>query len=255
MATDDAEQTKAAAFFTGVLTLCLGTAGLAVAGLVLGFDYLLHGEPHEREAVAERRAQQRRDRYADAVAWLDAERADRARARRAVRDWFEADPATRGDRPSSGETVGRVLARLWNSMIVGAHRFRRGWADGLREARDRRDAGQDRWWLPQRRRPSPPPPAPDAGTPPTQPPAPPHGNTPTDPPAPAQDDDIIDAEIIPDPPDNPNHSTAPVGGDQPAGADPAMGGYRQALDELATDVGHNQGSRNDHPSPPRSALR
>lgn len=279
MTTSDAEQTKAAAFFTGILTLCAGGAGFLIAGLVLGFDYLLHGEPHERETLARQREQHRRDRYAEALAWLEADRADRARTRAAKRAWFEADRDTRGEPPSSGETVGRVFARMWNAALVGGHRFAAGWKAGRAEARTRRAAGDQRWWRPgvpshlnewfcpgcnrpmsaprnermtgeqlwcdtcrPRQFPPPGPGTPDA----------PAGQRPEEA---APPDDIQDAVIVPDDQLPADRDVVKVGADIPAGADPAMGGYRQRLDELQTEVSRNGATRNDNPSPPASALR
>jgi hypothetical protein len=180
------DNARATAFFTGFLALAAGGAGLVVAGLVLGFDYLLHGEPGERQALAASRARDRRDRHADALAWLEADRADRARARAAVRDWFAADRDTRGPRPSSEETVGRFLARLWNHAIVDMTRFRKGWKAGRDEARERRADGEKRWWMPERE------PVADApATTPRQEKANPESQ-------PIRDPGVVDAEVVPD---------------------------------------------------------
>lgn len=150
MSTDNTEHSRAAAVFTGILTLAAGGAGLLVAGMVLGFDYLLHGDPSERDQLRQARAQQRRDRYADALSWLEADRAERARSRKAKRDWFGEDPTTRGAAPASGETLGRIAGRAWHRMLVGAVRFGRGWKQGREEAQQRRDGGEANWWKPVR---------------------------------------------------------------------------------------------------------
>ncbi|PRY24028.1 hypothetical protein [Pseudosporangium ferrugineum] len=144
--TSSSDDSKAKAFFTACLTIGGGFAGLAVAGIVLGFDYLLHGEPHERDRLAQQRADRRINRYADALAWLDDDRAARARHRQALRDWFVADPATRGDRPASGETAGRVTGRAWRNLLVGWRRFKNGWDQGRAGARQRRDNNEPGWW-------------------------------------------------------------------------------------------------------------
>jgi hypothetical protein len=235
------DNARATAFFTGFLALAAGGAGLVVAGLVLGFDYLLHGEPGERQALAASRARDRRDRHADALAWLEADRADRARARAAVRDWFAADRDTRGPRPSSEETVGRFLARLWNHAIVDMTRFRKGWKAGRDEARERRADGEKRWWMPERE------PVADApATTPRQEKANPESQ-------PIRDPGVVDAEVVPDP-TPPKHSLVPVGADTPP-ADDGPETYTGRLDALRAEVAANRSTRNEDPSPPLSALR
>ncbi|WP_033338951.1 hypothetical protein [Catenuloplanes japonicus] len=239
------ENAKSAVAFTAIMTAVAGGAGLVVAGLILGFDYLIHGDPDEREQLEKTREQRRADRYADALSWLDADRADRDRHRRATRDWFSADPATRGEKPDSGETVGRVAARLWNGAIVGWRRFKTGWDDGRADARDRRDAGEPGWWRP--------------GT--TKPRTSGHddgkeqaGGEPvtatgeqtdwdglTPGPAPASTDDgILDAEVIPDPPAV-DRDLVPVGQDATPGPDPRTASYDARLADLEAEVSSSAG--------------
>jgi len=238
------DDNKARAFFTACLTIGGGFAGLAVAGLVLGIDYLLHGEPGERQRLAEQRAQQRRDRYADALAWLEADRVDRMRARKAKRDWFEQDRSTRGDAPESGETVARVLGRLWNNLIVGGHRFGQGWKHGRDAAQQRRDSGTPNWWKRPEQQDQPPtdPPQPEGQQPPVEPHWPPQPN-PQKPSAPGGQDDVVDVEIVPDDEPAPR-KVLPVGGGEPQiQPDPAMDDYQRRLnhlnDQVAAANGHN----------------
>lgn len=242
-ATPDREQTNAAVVFTGLMTLAAGGAGLVLAGLIVGFDHLLHGEPGEREKLAKKRAERRRDRYADALAWLEADRIDRTRTRAAVREWFEADRDTRGDRPTGGETAGRFAARLWNGMLVGAFRFRNGWKSGRDEARTRRAAGDERWWWPTE------------GSRPVDEPVEPNGEKGTGPaPAAEAEPDVIDAEIVADPAPQ-VRPLVPVGVDEPAPADGRTNGHEVKLQALRAEVDHTRSSRNDDPSPPLTALR
>lgn len=249
--TRDPDDTKAAAFFTGALTLAAGGAGFLVAGLVLGFDYLLHGQPDERAQLAERRARDSRQRYEDALSWLEADRAERARARRAKRDWFNADPATRGDAPDSGETLGRVAARAWNSLIVGVGRFRNGWTAGRAEARQRRADGDPHWWKPARRER----PARDAGQQP-EPAAPPAPEpAPVSQPQPTTDD-IVDVEIVPDTEEPKPRDVIHVDNKQAdPGNDPTIGSYAQRLDQINDEVAATRNGRPADPSPPRTALQ
>jgi len=238
------EDNKARALFATALTIGAGFAGLAVAGIVLGFDYLLHGEPHERDILAQQRDQRRRDRYADALAWLENDRLERERARQTKRDWFEADPATRGAAPSSNETFGRVLGRIWNTMLVGWRRFKKGWDTGREDARQRRADDQQQWW----RRPD----EPEQATPrPAEQPDPRSTGPGPEPQQVSPDpDDIIDAEIIPDP-EPTTREVVPVGQDEPRRPDETVDEYQRRLDDLETEVQQN---RSDDPSPPRTAL-
>lgn len=251
-ANPESEHGKAAGVFTGIMVLLGGWAGLALAGVVLGLDYVAHGEPGERDHVTAQRSRNRRQRYDDALAWLEADRLDRERARKARRDWFESDPSTRGDAPSGGETAGRVLARLWNNMIVGGTRFRRGWEKGREEARRRREDGQDGWWKPER------PDRPQRSDPVT--PAAPSDGEPPVASGPAageanETDEIVDAEIVPDPePPSPRNVVA-VGEDEKTATGPVNEDYQARLDNLHGEVQQNQQTRNDNPSPPLSALR
>lgn len=262
MSTEDNEQTRAAALFTGILTLAAGGAGLLVAGLVLGFDYLLHGDPSEREQLRQARAQQRRDRYADALAWLEADRAERARARRAKRDWFADDPATRGTAPTSGEAFGRISGRAWNRLLVGAVRFGRGWKQGRESAQQRRDEGDANWWKPVRvesevgepladpepstpREPDPQPEQPEAQAPPTAP-------APRKQQAKSDQDDIVDAEIIPDP-QPVERPIVPVGQDGPRRPDETLDEYQRRIESLETEVQQNRNGH--HPDPATPARR
>lgn len=274
--TGEQDNTRAAAVFTGIMTLLAGGAGMLVAGLVLGCDYLLHGEPHERETLAAQRADRARARYGDALSWLEADRLDRARYRKAKRDWFTADPETRGDAPSTGETVGRVLARTWNSLIVGRQRFAKGWRDGVSQAQQRREAGEDGWWRPQRS-----PDTADGSAPPTNTWYCPGCNRPMSMPRDRQIDmteiwcgpcrarqftkiqerqpdrtaDVQDAEIIPEPETPTSRDVVPVGGDPEPGADPNLDGYGGRVDALRAEVAQVRDSRPNDPSPPLSALR
>lgn len=249
---DSHEQGKAAVLFATLLTVAAGGAGLVVAGLVLGIDYLWHGEPHEREHLARQRKEGRKAHYADALAWLEADRADRARARAARRAWFDEDRATRGAAPSSDETVGRVLGRIWNELIVGGTRFARGWNQGREEARRRRDAGEPNWWKP---------PLPDRPDEPTteprpepvgagDPQQPPTGTQPT-PPAGAEAD-IVEAEIVPDEAPAPSRDVVPVGEDEPPGPD--VDEYGRRVDDLRDEVETHRNNHHADPSPPRTAL-
>ncbi len=251
MSTDDTEQTRAAALFTGILTLAAGGAGLLVAGMVLGFDYLLHGDPSEREQLRQARARQRRDRYAEAMAWLDADRTDRARARKAKRDWFNADPETRGSAPTTGETVGRLAGRAWNRMLISAVRFGRGWKQGRENAQQRRDAGEANWWKPVRVESEVGEPLTEAepSTPPQSQPAPPAQPVTPEPPtqqAKADENDIVDAEIIPDPQPS-EHSIVHVGQDEPQRPDETLDEYQRRLESLETEVQQNRNGQ--HPNP------
>ena len=251
------DDTKAAAFFTGVLTLAAGGAGFLVAGLVLGFDYLLHGQPHERPGVDQQRARNWQARYDDALAWIEADRADRARARMAKRDWFNADPDTRGAAPSTGETFGRALARVWNNVLVGATRFGRGWKAGRAEARQRREAGEPRWWMPTKpnRKPTEDP-APEATAPPETPTPPPSGPAAPVPPQPTPTDEPIDAEIVPDPATPATREVVPVGQNQPTtDGGPNVDQYAQRLEQLNGEVAATRNGRPADPSPPRTALQ
>lgn len=278
-ATNNKDDAKAAAFFTGVLTLCAGGAGFLIAGIVLGIDYLLHGQPDERDRLEQARAANRRTRYDDALAWLEADRLDRVRARKARRDWFEADRATRGDGPSSGETLGRVLGRAWNHLVVGIGRFLRGWRDGRDDARRRRDNGDPNWWRPNpqerddRADPEISWKCPLCGTtivaagdmaaqdllcqdcrdnrarPHDEQPAttdqPKPDKQPEDQPNPVEE--VIDAEVIEDP--------APAEPSNPAGEQPTRTtSYDQQLEELAGEVQETRATNPADPSPPLEAL-
>lgn len=243
--TGEQDTAVAAGWFAGIMTLAAGGAGLLVAGLVLGLDYLLHGEPSERGALSEQRARNRQRRYRDALDWLEADRTDRERARKAKRDWFEGDPTTRGDAPSSGETIGRALCRAWNWLLVGVVRFWRGWKKGRTDARKRRDAGQENWW----RRPD------DDPRPELTPPREPE---PSAGPAPQPNDekppdDVVEAEIVPDGADVPDRQIVPVGADGPV-RDPGVNGYATQLDELQHEVEETRTRADDDPSPQRSRL-
>jgi hypothetical protein len=249
------EHNQAAVIFTAILTVVAGGAGLAMAGLILGVDYLLHGDPDERGHRAAQRAQARRDRYADALAWLAADRADRARHRQQVRDWFEADPNGRGDRPTSGETVGRAAARAWYGLVVGTVRFRRGWRDGRDEARQRRHDGEKGWWRPGRDGGGPaptdnqPPPVPagdePAPVPPSQPSSSPATGQTTKP-----DDNIIDAEIVADDPrPAPGQDLIPAADDETIPTS-NIDGYDRRITALQDEVdSHRRTSGHDDPSP------
>lgn len=274
--TSTPEDNKARAFFAACLFIGAGFAGLAVAGLVLGADYMLHGEPHERERLAEQRAQRNRDRHADALAWLENDRLERERHRKATRDWFTADPETRGEKPSSGESFGRAMGRAWNNLLVGAGRFKRGWQKGRVEAQARRDAGEAGWWrtkrfCPQcRQRPQR-----DQGLlctdcrdglladldtkysgGPQDPPMPPRTPDPAPEPNVQQPTDtgpdIVDAEIVPDPAPS-TREVVPVGEDDPRRPDESLDEYQRRLDDLEGEVRQNQ---NGHrPEPSQSTLR
>jgi hypothetical protein len=252
MTTDQQEKNKAAVVFTTILTVFAGGAGLAVAGLILGADYLLHGEPHERERLAQQRADRARDRYADALAWLDNDRAERERHRQATREWFGADPDTRGDKPSSGETVGTVLGRGWNNMLVGWGRFLRGWRKGRADARQRRAAGDSNWWKPKPEQDEEP--GDERGEQPETPQAKRPDSPDPQPQEAAEDDGIVDAEIVPDA-ELPagNRDVVPVGQDESRRPDESLNEYQRRLDDLATEVQQN---RNGHlPDPSQTALR
>jgi hypothetical protein len=236
------EHRNAAVVFTALATAAAGCAGLVVAGLVLGLDYLVRGDPAEREQRAADREQWRARRYDDAVAWLDADRADRAAYRRAVRDWFESDRATRGDRPSGGETAGRVLARCWNRTLIGASRFRRGWRDGRSQARDRRDAEEPHWWWPPR-------PQRDDDVPQTPPAtgattAPKSRRRPVGAPAAA----------AAEPAKSTGRDLVPVGTDEPTGPNPDDDARTQQINDLQAEVTQAAASHTPNPSPPRTAL-
>lgn len=238
------DDNKARAFFITALTIGAGFAGLAVAGIVLGFDYLLHGEPHEQDRLAQQRAQRRRDRYTDALAWLENDRLERERARQAKREWFEADPATRGTVPSSNETFGRVGGRIWNNMFVGWRRFKNGWKVGRDEARERRETGARDWW----RRPD----EPEQADPrPAERPGPQQRPSPEPEPRPQQvspdPDDIIDAEIIPDP-EPTTREVVPVGQDDPRRPDETVDEYRRRLADLENEVQQNHNGRRPDPA-------
>lgn len=243
------DDNKARAFFTACLTIGGGFAGLAVAGLVLGIDYLLHGQPDERQRLAEQRARQRRDRYADALAWLEADRLDRQRARKAKREWFERDPATRGDAPASGETIGRVLGRLWNNLIVGGHRFGKGWQQGREEAQQRRSSDDPSWWRrPKQDQPQGTTERTEDQQPPVDPPRP-QPQEPTEPPAQGRPDDVVDAEIVPDEEPAPRE-VVPVGSGEPQlPPDPAMDDYQRRLNHLGDEVAATTAA-NGHPVTP-----
>ncbi|MFI5938115.1 hypothetical protein [Actinoplanes sp. NPDC051494] len=238
------DDTKAKAFFTTALLVGAGFAGLAVAGIVLGFDYLLHGEPHERERLAQQRAEDRRNRYEHAAAWLENDRAERSLHRQAVREWFTADPETRGDKPSSGETAGRVFGRSWNNLLVGWRRFKTGWNKGRQDARSRRDQGEQRWW---RRPDEPDKPAP-IGNPETEQPHSAEARRPGPDPQPksqttpgrhGKDTEIVDAEIVPDQKPPTTREVVPVGDNPTAGPDPRADEYQRRLDELDSERQHN----------------
>jgi len=252
-ATNDAPS-RGAMLFTAAMTLAGGAAGLVFAGVVLGFDYLLRGEPDRREQEAERRAQQRRDRFEDALAWLAADRIDRERTRRAKREWFEADPATRGSAPAS-ETLGRVAARAWYSTIVGAGRFRRGWQAGRTEAQQRRTAGDPDWWRVRRQATKAPETKPDLSADTTQPASRPQPEpaTATHRPAPARRPDIVDAEIVPDPAETRHPSSDVVlADDRPVNL--GVDGYADRIDSLRAEVDTGRGGGPADLSPPRSSL-
>lgn len=256
---DGAEHTKAAAVFTGIMAVCAGFTGLAAAGLILAVDYLVHGDPSERADIAARRAARRRDRYADAVAWLEEDRAARERHRQALRDWYAGDPATRGERPSSGETLGWLAARCWNGAVVGLGRFLRGWKAGREAARKRREEGARNWWNPPTpgrpnrdqgdtgpggdTQPGPPPPA---GKPQPEPPANPGSNPPPTTEQAPPDDDVVDAEIVEDTHPPASRDVIPVGVDQPTGPDPRIAEYEQRIGALAGEV---QATRSGPPHP------
>ncbi|WP_045740842.1 hypothetical protein [Actinoplanes rectilineatus] len=244
--TDD---TKAAAFFTGALTLAAGGAGLLVAGLVLGFDWMLRGEPADREHLASRRRADARDRYNDSFAWLENDRAEQAAYRRARRDWFNADPETRGNSPTSSETFGHVMARLWHRSVVGANRFRKGWAHGRESAELRRADGDPNWWKPNlnpHRIPNDPYPT---------------GSMPDDPepqptPTPAPDPSaVIDAEIVPDVPQPGPRDVVVVGADTDPQAHSGDAARNQALDNLAAEVNGSRPTGPADPSPPLTVIR
>lgn len=251
----DPDDTKAKAFFATCLTVGAGFAGLVVAGLVLGFHYLLHGEPDERKRVAQQRADSRRSRYDDALSWLEADRADRERHRRAVRDWFNADPATRGEKPSSAETVGRAAGRAWRNLLVGWRRFKNGWDKGRAEARQRRDDGTPNWWhrpdgpASGTQEPSSPEPESDPAPVDAGPqPAGPGGSSPEQQPEPP---DIVDAEIIPES-ESASRAVVPVGDGNPQfQPDPALDDYQRRLNHLgdqvvATSNGHDPNQPTPH---------
>lgn len=243
MTNADQERGKAAVVFTGILTVLAGGAGLAVAGLILGFDYLLHGEPSEREQLERVRAERNRQRFDDALAWLEADRADRARARQARRDWFGQDPATRGEAPSSGETVGRAFARAWNALLVGTVRFGRGWKKGREEARSRRGRGESGWWRPE----------PDHARP-DRPTEPAPAEEPHPQPGPSdKGPDIVDAEIVPEVQPS-SREVVPVGQDEPVGPEPDLDGYGRRVDDLRNEVEQDRNNHHEDPSPPRTAL-
>ena len=234
------EHTKSALTFTTIMTLFAGGAGLVVAGLILGFDYLLHGHPDEREEIAEERAERRRDRYADALSWLDADRTDRDRYRQATREWFEKDPATRGDKPDSGESAGRVAARMWNWCIVGWRRFKDGWDAGREEARERRENGDDGWWWGNGKRDKD---RDDTGED-DQTGGDDRGDSgeqtdwgkPDPEPRPGRDDnEPIDAEIIPDP-HAADRELVPVGQDETPAPDPRTASYDARLADLEAEI-------------------
>lgn len=253
----DGEHSKAATVFTGIMMLLGGWGGLALAGVVLGFDYLVHGQPDERDQVAAARAEHRRNRYTDALAWLEADRLDRERARKGRREWFAADPASRGNAPGSGESFGRVMARVWNNLQVGWTRFKRGWQQGRDEAQRRREGGGQQWW---RRGEA------EQGKPETTStgddgtgPQPGHADAdttkpggPAPDPAPA-DDEAIDAEIVPAVPEPDSREVVPVGEDEPAEG-PGVQQYESRLDDLRDEIDRTRGDRIDDPSPHRSSL-
>lgn len=244
---DDA---KAAAFFTGALTLAAGGAGFLVAGLVLGFDYLLHGQPDERAQLAERRARDSRQRYDDALAWLEADRTDRARARRAKREWFNADPETRGDAPATGETFGRLAARMWNSLIVGGGRFRRGWKAGRDEAKRRREDGDPNWWKPRKNPRWPADHVPDTDTQIPDPSAKQDEPDPTTAPPVPPIDEVIDAEIVPDPDQPADRDVVPVGDEHARPqTDADLDEYARRLNDLDEEVSANRNHQPADPSP------
>jgi hypothetical protein len=251
--TNTSDDNKARAFFAACLAIGGGFAGLVVAGLVLGADYMLHGEPHERERLAQQRQQRNRDRFGDALAWLENDRLERERHRQATRDWFAADPNTRGDKPSGEESFGRVMGRAWNNLLAGTDRFKRGWQKGRADAQQRRDNGNSRWWLRPGGTERPDEPEPSI---PQEPQVPLTTPDPTAEPATQQPTnagpDIVDAEIIPGPEPS-THVMVPVGEDEPRRDDESLAEYQRRLDDLEGEVQQNQ---NGHrPDSSQTALR
>lgn len=241
------EYGKAAAWFTAIMTLVGGAAGLAVAGLIVGFDYAVRGEPEQRERAAAERAARRRSRYDEALTWLETDRADRAARRRAYTEWMSRDPATRGDAPAraTSESLGHMAAWAVNSAIVGAGRFARGYRAGYVAAEQRRRNGQQRWWIPQNNAPkskSEPAPSPQTDSSPRNPSAP---NT-------DADDNIVDAEIIDDP-QPAIRPVAVVGDDPPRDGDLGVATYDDRLAALEREVAELRNRRVD-PSPPTAAI-
>ena len=243
------DDNKARAFFATALTVCAGFAGLAVAGLVLGLDYLLHGEPDEQDRLSRQRAQRHRDRYADALAWLENDRQERERFRQRRREWFVDDPETRGDAPASGETAGRVLGRAWNNLLVGLRRFKNGWKTGRDTARERRAAGDENWWRGRADRTSSPTPTDDTHDGSDRPTDGSPDPDPAGPEAQAPDpaDEIIDAEIVPDP-EPATREVVPVGQDEPQRPDETVGEYQRRLEALENEIQQNRNGHRPDPA-------
>lgn len=194
--TQNAQDDKAKSIFAGLMTVGAGGAGLVVAGLVLAIDYLLHGEPDQREQLAKAREKRNRAYYDDALAWIEADRKMREAHRKRLREWYGEDTETRGDRPTADEDgPGRVARWFWSWLIVGAGRAKRGWKKGREKARQQREAGQEKWW--KVKDPAQP------GTGPTEQPqaeAAPAGQADEQIDLPLVDpDEVVDAEIIEDP--------------------------------------------------------
>jgi hypothetical protein len=241
---------KAVAWFTAIMTVVAGGAGLAVAGLIVGLDYAINGGPEERKRVAADRATRRRERYDEALAWLEADRADRSARRHAYAAWMKKDPTVRGDTPSrsTSESLGHVFAWMTNSAIVAGGRFMRGWRSGRTAAQERRQAGEPIWWLPRDNRTAPkqatnPRPDPD----PTPPPA-----SATENPTAAPNGDIIDGEVIDDPQPG-SRQVVRVGEDTPTSGGLGVEHYDDRLAELAREM-VNDPRRPVDPSPPATAL-